>query len=101
VTVELPKNVTFSPRVMQVLELVLDGATSAEIAKQLGISRRTVEAHRAGILETLELKSMQQLFALFLRLERAKNSEPEKGSEKKGCIGSDLGRNERAAKWLP
>ena len=31
----------------------MDGLTSKEIGKQLGISHRTVEIHRANILDTM------------------------------------------------
>jgi DNA-binding CsgD family transcriptional regulator len=45
-----------TPREHQILALVTQGATSRAIAQQLGISRRTVEAHRANFLRKLDLR---------------------------------------------
>ncbi len=53
-------------RERQVLQMVVEGSTSAEIAKKLHISVRTIELHRAHILHKLELHSQTELvrFAL-------------------------------------
>lgn len=48
-------------RERQVLELILHGMTSKKIARQLGISPRTVETHRVHIHSKLETKSLQEL----------------------------------------
>ena len=40
-------------RERQILRLLADGATSKEIAQRLGLSTKTVENHRARILEKL------------------------------------------------
>ena len=50
----------------QVLQMVVEGSTSVEIAKKLHISARTVELHRAHILHKLDLHSQTELvrFAL-------------------------------------
>lgn len=53
-----------SPREMQVLELVTGGAANKQIAKDLGISDRTVEAHRARIMNKLGVDSVVELVAL-------------------------------------
>ncbi|MFT6268846.1 MAG: FixJ family two-component response regulator [Alphaproteobacteria bacterium] len=55
-----------SQRELQVAELVADGQTASEIAKQLFISRRTVEAHRAHIFEKLKISSVARLAQLVL-----------------------------------
>jgi FixJ family two-component response regulator len=44
-----------------VLHHVLDGLTNKEIANQLGIGIRTVETHRAAILEKLEAQNLAHL----------------------------------------
>jgi DNA-binding NarL/FixJ family response regulator len=43
-------------RELEVVKLVAEGRTSDEIAELLTISRRTVDRHRANILEKLELR---------------------------------------------
>jgi DNA-binding CsgD family transcriptional regulator len=47
--------------------LIAQGMTSKEIAKQLGISPRTVETHRAHLMEKLHVHNVAALvrFALF------------------------------------
>ncbi len=56
-----------TPREREVLTLVARGLTSAEIAGQLFISRRTVESHRARILQKLGLKGQSELIRYALR----------------------------------
>jgi two-component system response regulator NreC len=46
-----------TPREHQVFQLVAEGKTNAEIATLLGISVRTVEAHRAHMMSKLNLKT--------------------------------------------
>ncbi len=48
-------------RQRQVLSLVLDGQPSKNIASDLGISRRTIENHRACIMKKMHAKSLPQL----------------------------------------
>lgn len=48
---------TLTPREREILQLVAEGHTSAEIAVRLGISPRTVEVHRANLLHKLGLRS--------------------------------------------
>jgi two-component system response regulator NreC len=50
-----------SDRELDVLRLIALGHTTAEIAKQLFISARTVESHRAGINQKLVLSSRAEL----------------------------------------
>jgi DNA-binding NarL/FixJ family response regulator len=45
-----------TPRELEVVKLVAEGRTSDEIAELLAISRRTVDHHRANILDKLELR---------------------------------------------
>ncbi len=42
-------------REMEVLKLVAEGYTNQEIADQLVLSIKTVQAHRANVMEKLEL----------------------------------------------
>jgi RNA polymerase sigma factor (sigma-70 family) len=48
-------------REREVLELVVAGRMNREIAEQLDISIKTVEAHRAKIMEKLEVNSLAEL----------------------------------------
>jgi DNA-binding NarL/FixJ family response regulator len=50
-----------SIREKQVLKLVAEGASNKEIAEQLSISVRTVDHHRASLMEKLNLKSTAEL----------------------------------------
>jgi two-component system response regulator FixJ len=55
-----------SPRERQVLEGVVDGKTSKVIARDLGISPRTVEVHRAGMMMKTGAKSLSELVRMAL-----------------------------------
>jgi PAS domain S-box-containing protein len=52
---------TLSSREREVLDRLLAGGTNKTIARDLGISPRTVEAHRARIMERLEARSLPEL----------------------------------------
>lgn len=54
-------------RERQVLEAVAQGLTNAEIAGQLGLSRRTVETHRANMMHKLQLESQADVIRFALR----------------------------------
>ena len=43
--------VQLTPREKEILQLICQGRTAAEIAEQLFISRRTVEGHRQNLLD--------------------------------------------------
>jgi len=49
-------------REREVLQLSVQGNTCAEVANQLSISRRTVEAHRANMMRKLGLSSLAGLY---------------------------------------
>jgi two-component system response regulator FixJ len=50
-----------SPREMEVLQLLVEGDANKVIAYKLGISQRTVEVHRARIMERLEVRTFAEL----------------------------------------
>jgi FixJ family two-component response regulator len=54
-------------REQQVLERIVAGRLNKQIADDLGISIKTVEAHRANIMEKLEVRSMADLMKIALR----------------------------------
>lgn len=58
---------TLTTREREILHLVAEGRTSAEIAQQLSISPRTAETHRANILRKLSLRSPADVVRYALR----------------------------------
>ena len=50
-----------SSREIQVLQQVVDGKTSREIAKELSLSVRTVDSHRANIMQKLAIRDVPGL----------------------------------------
>jgi DNA-binding NarL/FixJ family response regulator len=65
----MPRAAALTPRQYQILQLVTDGYTSREIAKQLKISMQTVEVHRFNLMRRLNVRNVAQLIrqALILR----------------------------------
>jgi len=53
-----------TPRQRQIMDLVLAGHPSKNIAADLGISQRTVETHRASIMKKTGAKSLPALARL-------------------------------------
>jgi DNA-binding NarL/FixJ family response regulator len=53
-----------TPREREVMKLVAEGYKTREIAHQLYISEKTVERHRANLMEKLDLHSVQALTAM-------------------------------------
>jgi FixJ family two-component response regulator len=62
-----------SEREREVLALVIEGQTAKQIARTLGVSPRTVEAHRANLGAKLETDSLAQLIRRFAMLVEASN----------------------------
>ena len=58
---------TLTPREREVLALVVEGYTSAEIADRWVVSRRTVESHRSHMMRKLHLKTQSDVIRLALR----------------------------------
>ena len=52
---------TLTPREREVLDLVATGLTSAAIGERLSISRRTVEVHRANVMQKLGVSSPAEM----------------------------------------
>jgi DNA-binding NarL/FixJ family response regulator len=59
---------TLTPRQREVLQLVAEGKSGKEIAAILGISPRTVEFHKAGIMETVGVRTTAELTRYALEL---------------------------------
>lgn len=63
-TSTLIENNTLSSREKQVMDLVLQGKTSKEIADLLFVSKSTIDTHRKNILKKTGATSFQELFRL-------------------------------------
>jgi DNA-binding CsgD family transcriptional regulator len=56
-----------TPRQKEVLQLLAEGHATKEIAERLGVSVKTVEAHRANLMERLEIHDVPGLVRLAIR----------------------------------
>lgn len=59
---------TLSAREVQVLQAMVDGRLNKQIAFDLGISQRTVEVHRANVMEKMQARSLAELVRMTIRL---------------------------------
>ncbi len=57
-----------TPRERQVLKLVAEGKSSPEIAKELGLSVKTIEGHRGRLMSKLETKNVAGMVRHAIRL---------------------------------
>lgn len=59
---------SLSPREREVLQAVAEGATNSEIARQLAISPKTVETHRANLMDKLDMHDVPALVRFAVRV---------------------------------
>lgn len=59
-----------TPREREVMRLLVEGLPNKSVAEQLGISPRTVEIHRAHLMEKMEADSLPALVRMVTLLER-------------------------------
>lgn len=62
---------SLTPREREVMRGVVDGRTNKTIAEEFGVSTRTVEIHRAKVMDKMQAESMSQLMRLVGALEGA------------------------------
>ncbi len=60
-----------TPREQEVLDRVVDGASNKQIGLELGVSQKTVEVHRARVMEKLEADSLSHLVRMVVSLRGA------------------------------
>ena len=66
---ELQRRVeTLTPREKQVMDLVVEGDANKVMAIDLGLSERTVEIHRAKVMEKMDARSVAHLVRMHLTL---------------------------------
>jgi len=66
---------SLSPREREVLERVVDGKVTREIAAELSLADKTVEAHRARVMEKMKAGSIAELVRLTLTGKAAEQSD--------------------------
>jgi two-component system response regulator NreC len=59
---------SLTPREREVLQAVASGATSAEVGRQLSISTKTVETHRANLMDKLDMHDIPALVRFAVRV---------------------------------
>lgn len=67
---------SLTPREREVLELLTAGKANKMMAQDLGLSQRTVEIHRAHVMEKMGAKSVAQLVRMVMELELRKTPQP-------------------------
>ena len=56
-----------TPRELEVIRLIAQGLSNQTIAEQLGLSRKTVDVHRANLMRKLDLHTVTELVKYALR----------------------------------
>jgi len=62
---------SLTTREKEIMERVVDGKLNKQIAYELGISMKTVELHRAHVMQKMQVKSLAELVKVCLQLEQA------------------------------
>jgi two-component system, LuxR family, response regulator FixJ len=62
---------SLTPREKEVLDLLTSGKANKSMAQDLGLSQRTVEIHRAHVMEKMGAKSVAQLVRMVMDLEHS------------------------------
>lgn len=66
VAADVPKS-KLTPREREVVVLICDGLTAKEIAEELGISVKTVDQHKMGAMEKLDIHRAPSLVRWAIR----------------------------------
>ncbi len=60
---------SLTPREHEVMQMVTEGRSNKEIANALGVSAKTIEAHRARVMEKMQAGSLAELVRMALMAE--------------------------------
>jgi two-component system, LuxR family, response regulator FixJ len=63
-----PRHARLTPREMEVMLLVVRGLQNKQIAYELGVSPRTIELHRARVMEKMQARNLPTLTRMALAL---------------------------------
>lgn len=58
-----------TPREYEVMQMVTEGRSNKEIANTLGVSAKTIEAHRARVMEKMQAGSLAELVRMVLAVD--------------------------------
>jgi DNA-binding NarL/FixJ family response regulator len=61
---DLKTNIVLTPQERKIIQLVVDGLSSKEIAEKLFISKYTVDTHRRNILKKMDAKSVSAMIRI-------------------------------------
>jgi len=64
-----------TPREHEVMEMVTDGKSNKDIAHTLGVSAKTVEAHRARVMERMDARSLADLVKMAVTANMSSSAE--------------------------
>lgn len=67
---------TLTAREREILDLVIDGMSTKEMARRLEISPRTVEVHRSRIMRKMDMKTLRDTLRIVLVLRSGNGSIP-------------------------
>jgi two-component system response regulator FixJ len=67
---------SLTPREREILELMTRGKPNKVMAADLGVSQRTVEIHRARVMEKMGASSLAQLVRMVMDLDQTASAEP-------------------------
>ena len=66
VSAEMPHSAV-TPREREIIQLLAEGKTNKEVAAALGVSVKTIEAHRANVMRKLHFQSLSDLVRYAIR----------------------------------
>ena len=67
---------SLTTREREVMEMIVDGKASKVMAAELNISEKTVQTHRARVMEKMNAKSVADLVRMVLKVEAAQSGHP-------------------------
>jgi len=80
-----------TPREQQILDLIWKGLSNREMAQQLAISVKTVEAHRASIMTKLRVTNTAQTIQVAINLGLIKSRQAGGLSPPRSCFARKVG----------